>query len=84
MLTLYFMDPDGFKKINDKYGHEIGDILLLQTSKRLQSCFREKDFIARLGGDEFTAVIIHSINDTIAENLLERIKTEFLQPFFIK
>lgn len=84
MLTLYFMDLDGFKKINDKYGHEIGDILLLQTSKRLQSCFREKDFIARLGGDEFTAVIIHSNDDTIAESLIERIKTEFLQPFFIK
>ncbi len=84
MLTLYFMDLDGFKKINDRYGHEIGDILLLQTSKRLQSCFREKDFIARLGGDEFTAVIIHSINDTIAESLIERIKTEFLKPFFIK
>ncbi|CEG57967.1 conserved membrane protein of unknown function [Legionella fallonii LLAP-10] len=83
-LTLYFMDLDGFKKINDKYGHEIGDILLLQTGKRLQACFREKDFIARIGGDEFTAVIIHSLNDTIAESLVERITTEFLQPFLIK
>ena len=83
-LTLYFMDLDGFKKINDKYGHEIGDILLLQTSKRLQSCFRDNDFIARLGGDEFTAIISHKLNDKIAEELTQCIEKEFMEPFVIK
>lgn len=83
-VTLYFMDLDGFKKINDKYGHEIGDILLLQTSKRLKDCFRKNDFIARLGGDEFTAVIIHSPNDKIDEDLVKRIENEFVHPFTIK
>ena len=78
------MDLDEFKRINDKYGHEIGDILLLQTSKRLQSCFRENDFIARLGGDEFTAVITHNLNDKIADDLTKRIEKEFMQPFLIK
>lgn len=73
-----------FKKINDQYGHEVGDILLLQTGKRLQGCFREKDFIARLGGDEFTAIIIHKIKDTVAESLVQRIEQEFQQSFFIK
>ena len=82
-LTLFYMDLDGFKKINDIYGHNIGDIVLLQTSKRLQSCFREHDFIARLGGDEFTAVIIHSLNDNIADELTIRIEKEFLLPFLI-
>ncbi|BCA94192.1 hypothetical protein TUM19329_05530 [Legionella antarctica] len=78
------MDLDGFKKINDIYGHEIGDSLLLKTSKRLQSCFRENDFIARLGGDEFTAVINHKPHDSIAEDLTKRIESEFMQPFIIK
>jgi diguanylate cyclase (GGDEF)-like protein len=82
-LTLYFMDLDGFKQINDHYGHNIGDIILLQSSKRLQSCFREKDFVARLGGDEFTAVIIHHLNDKISEELAIRIEQEFMSPFII-
>ena len=83
-ITLYFMDLDGFKKINDQYGHEVGDLLLLQASKRLQSCFREKDFIARLGGDEFTAAIVYNKNEKIAENLMRRIEKEFKEPFYIK
>ncbi|HRD68890.1 MAG TPA: diguanylate cyclase [Legionella sp.] len=83
-LTLYFMDLDGFKKINDKYGHEVGDLLLLHASKRLQSCFRENDFIARLGGDEFTAAITHQKNDKVDENLVTRINDEFKKPFYIK
>ena len=49
-LTVFFMDLDGFKLVNDYYGHETGDELLLQTAKRLQECFREGDFLARLGG----------------------------------
>lgn len=83
-ITLYFMDLDGFKKINDRYGHEMGDILLLQVSKRLQACFRESDFIARLGGDEFTAVITHPLQDNISSALAGRIKNEFKAPFSIK
>lgn len=83
-LTLFFMDLDGFKKINDHYGHEVGDMLLLQASKRLQTCFRDSDFVARLGGDEFTAIITHSLQDNISSALAERIKTEFAEPFLIK
>ena len=82
-MTLYFMDLDGFKKINDQYGHEVGDLLLLQAGKRLQSCFRTDDFIARLGGDEFTAIIKHKANDRIAQSLAERVKNEFKKPFII-
>jgi diguanylate cyclase (GGDEF)-like protein len=82
-LTVFFMDLDGFKKINDEYGHNIGDIVLLQASKRLQSCFRENDFIARMGGDEFTAVIIHNSDDNIANELTKRIEKEFMLPFII-
>ncbi len=83
-ISLYFMDLNGFKQINDKYGHEIGDLLLLQVSKRLQSCFRGHDLIARIGGDEFTAVIVHKLTDSIDECLIKRIETEFTKPFMLK
>lgn len=83
-VTLYFMDLNDFKKINDQYGHEIGDLLLLQVSKRLQSCFRENDFIARFGGDEFTALIKHQAQDTIPSLLTKRITKEFQKSFLIK
>ncbi|HAT1771469.1 TPA: GGDEF domain-containing protein [Legionella pneumophila] len=83
VITLYFMDLDKFKPINDEYGHEFGDHLLLLTGKRLQSCFRKNDFIARLGGDEFTAIIVHKPNDQIADALILRIEQEFDQPFVI-
>ncbi len=82
-ISLYFMDLDNFKKINDHYGHEIGDMILLQSAKRLQSCFRESDFIARLGGDEFTALITHNLKDKITHVLTNRIKKEFQTPFVI-
>ncbi|MCL5273086.1 MAG: GGDEF domain-containing protein [Gammaproteobacteria bacterium] len=83
-ITLYFMDLNEFKKINDKYGHDVGDILLSQAGKRLQTCFREQDFLARLGGDEFTAVINYKANDKIPEIIMNRIIQEFTEPFHIK
>lgn len=83
-VTLYFMDLNGFKKINDVYGHEMGDILLFQVAKRLRLSFRDGDFIARLAGDEFTAVISHRTDDEIVNNLLLRIQQEFEKPFSIK
>lgn len=83
-ITLYFMDLNEFKKINDKYGHDVGDILLSQVGKRLQTCFREEDFLARLGGDEFTAVISYKANDKIPEIIMNRIIQEFAEPFHIK
>lgn len=82
-VALYFMDLDGFKKINDQYGHEVGDLLLLQTSKRLQTSFRENDFIARLGGDEFTAIITYNSKENVADVITKRIEKEFQSPFLI-
>lgn len=83
-ITLYFMDLNEFKNINDQYGHDVGDILLSQVGKRLQTCFREKDFLARLGGDEFTAVISYKPDDKIPEIIMNRILKEFAEPFHIK
>ena len=67
---LFFLDLDHFKNINDSLGHSIGDQLLIQTAKRLQSLLRETDTAVRIGGDEF--IILVSAQDGIHADLLEQ------------
>ncbi|MCP4126187.1 MAG: sensor domain-containing diguanylate cyclase [Gammaproteobacteria bacterium] len=52
-FTLFYIDLDGFKQINDRYGHKVGDNLLIEVAKRMQASMRSIDTIARIGGDEF-------------------------------
>ena len=67
-IAILFIDLDAYKDINDTYGHEVGDGVLIAVGNRLLKCIRETNFAARLGGDEFV-VIIHDIEDiAIAEN----------------
>ncbi len=67
-LAILYMDLDGFKHINDQYGHDTGDEVLINITKRLKSLLRKDDLIARLGGDEFTICYtnIKSIDDVKA------------------
>jgi len=60
--AVLFIDLDTFKAINDTYGHDVGDGVLIAVGNRLKTCVRESDFVARLGGDEF-AVILHDIEE---------------------
>ena len=71
-LALLFIDLDGFKKINDKFGHSIGDECLKNFSTRLLECARKSDTVSRIGGDEFTILMprINSADD--AANLASR------------
>ncbi|MGF1768542.1 EAL domain-containing protein [Enterovibrio makurazakiensis] len=61
-VAIIFFDLDGFKSVNDAYGHEVGDVLLQEIAKRMQNSMRDSDTIARIGGDEFVAILtgLHS------------------------
>jgi diguanylate cyclase (GGDEF)-like protein len=76
-VALMFLDLDNFKQVNDSFGHQVGDQLLIEIVKRLQSCIRDVDTVCRMGGDEFVIVIsdIKDINDLsrIAQTMLSAV-----------
>ncbi len=79
-FALMFIDVDHFKDINDTLGHNIGDILLVELSKRLKSLLRAEDTLARLGGDEFILLLPESDADEaqkVAQKLLYAIQAPF-------
>ncbi len=86
--ALIFLDLDHFKTINDTQGHLVGDRLLIETARRLQSCVREGDSVARLGGDEFV-LIIEELSDepgeaaTQTELIVEKIREEMNKPYVL-
>ncbi|MCW8825572.1 MAG: GGDEF domain-containing protein [Gammaproteobacteria bacterium] len=60
--AVFFMDLDGFKEINDKYGHDAGDKVLIEISRRIGETIREEDLFSRIGGDEFTIILNNLAN----------------------
>jgi len=76
-----FIDLDGFKQINDVYGHDAGDRCLIEVARRLRTTVRASDVVARLGGDEFF-VLLEEVQDEIAvESVIRKLLTEAVRPY---
>jgi diguanylate cyclase (GGDEF)-like protein/PAS domain S-box-containing protein len=82
-LAVCYLDLDGFKPINDTYGHEAGDELLVAMAERLMEYKRSADTIARLGGDEFVILLLGLENESEYEHIMQRILNIINQPFVI-
>ncbi len=83
-LAVCFLDLDNFKPINDNFGHEVGDQLLIQVANRISACIREEDTISRQGGDEF-ALLLGDINSfSQCDKTLKRILDSLAKTYHIK
>ncbi len=80
-LALLFIDLDGFKKINDSFGHQAGDELLRNAARRLQLAVRPHDHVVRFGGDEFVVILERLEHNADAAHVAERILHAFEQSF---
>ncbi|NKI17517.1 EAL domain-containing protein [Spongiibacter sp. KMU-166] len=83
-LYLLFIDLDNFKQINDRYGHDYGDELLIKATQRIKNCLRESDFLARLGGDEFVVLITGDAERDGVKIIADKICTGLAKPFTIR
>ncbi|MDR2164965.1 MAG: diguanylate cyclase [Zoogloeaceae bacterium] len=73
MLAILYMDSDHFKKINDQYGHAVGDLFLVKTAQSIQRAVRRSDTVARLGGDEFAVLLAPLESLDVAQRVAEKI-----------
>ncbi|WP_087973156.1 sensor domain-containing protein [Oceanobacillus rekensis] len=80
-VTVFFLDLDRFKSINDNFGHDTGDIVLTAVADRLRDCLRETDFISRQGGDEFIIILRNDDSEEavaqIATTILNRLSLPY-------
>ena len=81
LVTLLFCDLNRFKEVNDSYGHQVGDELLIELGKRLQSTLRPEDVLARLGGDEFVVLSPGLPTPMAALRLAERLQALVSKPW---
>ncbi|UOY91258.1 EAL domain-containing protein [Ectobacillus sp. JY-23] len=83
MVAVLFIDLDRFKKINDRLGHDVGDLLLIEIGQRLASALRSKDVVARQGGDEFTVFLTDVFSKKSAALVAERLMELLNEPVYI-
>lgn len=84
--ALMFLDLDNFKSLNDLHGHPVGDLLLVEVSRRLQACVRQMDTVARFGGDEFVVLLGELSTDPAqsvqqAHTVAEKIRQKLAEPY---
>ena len=71
-FAVLFLDLDGFKSVNDTFGHDVGDRALIEVARRMQRVARETDLLARVAGDEFVVVLRNIYTETEAEAAARR------------
>ncbi|WP_051235233.1 GGDEF domain-containing response regulator [Marinimicrobium agarilyticum] len=80
-FALMFIDLNGFKQVNDNFGHDTGDTMIRVCAERLKECMRRSDSVARMGGDEFTLLLENTESTTdmahVAEKIIERISSRY-------
>jgi len=79
-LTVFCLDLDGFKAVNDRFGHAAGDAVLVAVAERLRASVRDADFVCRIGGDEFV-ILLPDITDGEAATVARRIISRVSEPF---
>ncbi len=82
-MALLFLDLDGFKQINDNFGHDVGDQLLKEVARRLQTAVREEDTVARMGGDEFIIILNQISNHEDAALVADNIMKDITRPIVL-
>ncbi|EGH00025.1 Signaling protein with a periplasmic binding domain and GGDEF domain [gamma proteobacterium IMCC2047] len=82
-FALLFIDLDGFKKINDTYGHLVGDKLLAMTGERISASFRDSDIVARFGGDEFLVIVKNTGDVKAIAQVCGKLLKRLAEPHYI-
>jgi len=83
LLAVCYLDLDDFKPVNDRFGHTVGDKLLIEVTQRLRNCLRDNDTLSRLGGDEFVILLGNIGNVEECELVLRRIFAALSAPFMV-
>lgn len=84
ILAVVMIDLDNFKQINDTYGHEAGDKVLIEVAKQLNEATRDTDVVARLGGDEFVILLTELTGVEACNQTLERLRVSLSNPYMIE
>ena len=82
-LAILYLDLDGFKEVNDNYGHDTGDLLLKTAGTRLKNSIRSKDRVSRMGGDEFTVLLTGIESPKDVKKIIKKIEAKIAEPYQI-
>ncbi|MEO1081324.1 MAG: PAS domain S-box protein [Pseudomonadota bacterium] len=84
LLAVCYLDLDGFKPVNDRYGHDVGDALLVQVADRLNSIVRDVDTVARIGGDEFVVLLNNVASEEECQLALRRMQRIVAETYHVR
>jgi diguanylate cyclase (GGDEF)-like protein len=83
LVAICYFDLDGFKAVNDSFGHQVGDRLLVQVAQRIKSALRDCDTVSRFGGDEFIILLNNLISVEQSKLVIARVHDDLSKPYFL-